>query len=143
MRRLPVFVIAAGLLAGAGWTAGQAMAQETKGKGVGPVKEVTLGPIDAQMAQAGRKTFDAKCALCHLLDGKKMGPPLRDVTQQRAPEWIMNMLLNASEMLASDPEASKLAAQFPLRMPNQQLKQDDARQILEYLRQVAQEKPAK
>ncbi len=143
MKRLLVSLIAAGLLVGVGWTAVQAMPQEDKGKGIGPVTVVKLGPIDIKMAEAGKKTFDTKCAVCHALDNKKLGPPLREVARQRAPEWIMNMLLNVNEMLAKDPEASKLRAQYPLGMTDQQLKQEEARQILEYLRQVVQEKAGK
>jgi mono/diheme cytochrome c family protein len=135
-------LVAAGLLAGAGSGAVGAAAQTVRSKGIGPIKELKLGPIDAQVAQAGRKTYDAKCAMCHALDATKMGPPLRDVADRRAPEWIMNLLLNVADMLAKDPEASQMAGQYKLRMPNQQLKEDDARQILEYLRQVAREKPA-
>jgi len=134
--RFLIFVIAGGFLLNAGWTAAQDVPQ--KGKGIGPITEVKLGPIDVQMAQAGGKTFDTKCAVCHSLDAKKLGPPLRDVARGRAPEWIMNLLLNVNEMLANDPEASKLRSQYPLRMTDQQLKQDEARQILEYLRQAAQ-----
>jgi cytochrome c len=140
-QRLLICVVAVGVLLSAGWTAAQGVPE--KGKGIGPITEVKLGPIDVQMAQAGGKTFDAKCAVCHTLDAKKLGPPLRDVARERAPEWIMNLLLNVNEMLANDPEASKLRAQYPLRMTDQQLKRDEARQILEYLRQAAQGKADK
>jgi mono/diheme cytochrome c family protein len=140
MKRMLTGLVAAALVVGA--ASAQAAAQEAKGKGIGPVKDLKLGPIDAQMVEAGRKTYEAKCGMCHSLDAKKMGPPLRDVTDRRAPEWIMNLLLNLSDMLANDPEASQMVGQYRLRMPNPQLKEDDARQILEYLRQAAREKPA-
>jgi cytochrome c len=143
MKRFSSFLIAVSLLSGASGAVAQTVPPDARGKGIGPVKDVKLGAIDTQMAGAGRKTFDAKCFVCHTLDARKIGPPLRQVAQQRAPEWIMNLLLNVNEMLAKDPEASKLRAQYPLSMTDQQLKQEEARQILEYLRQAAQEKTAK
>jgi mono/diheme cytochrome c family protein len=115
-------------------------AQPTASRGIGPVKELKLGPVDRQVAEAGRKIFETKCAMCHALDTKKLAPPLRNVTVQRTPEWIMNLLLNVKEMLASDPAAQEMRSQYSLPMPDQQLTQDSARQILEYLRQAATEK---
>jgi cytochrome c len=116
------------------------LAQSGGSKGIGPIKEVKLGAVDQQMVQSGKKLFDAKCAVCHALDAKKLGPPLRTVTTGRSPEWIMNLLLNVKGMLAQDPEAMEMRGQYSLPMPDQQLTQDNARHILEYLRDVAAEK---
>jgi hypothetical protein len=51
-----ISLITAGLLVGAGWTAVQAMRQEDKGKGIGPITVVKLkhGPIDIKTAEAGK-----------------------------------------------------------------------------------------
>ena len=135
----PVIIMVAAFLAVAVLASG-AIAQKSTSKGIGPVKELKLGPVDPKTADAGRQIFDKKCSVCHALDGKKLGPPLRDVTARRTPEWIMNMLLNVKEMLASDPEAGKMSAEYKLPMPDQQLTRETALQLLEYLRQAATEK---
>ena len=63
-------------------------------KGIGPVSSVTLGPIDKKLVAEGEKLFKLKCAACHKMDKRRVGPPLGGVTQRRSPEWIMNMALN-------------------------------------------------
>jgi len=62
-------------------------------KGIGPVKELKLGPIDQKLANTGKGIFTAKCAICHAMDQKLVGPPIRNVTKTRSPEYIMNMIL--------------------------------------------------
>jgi len=47
----------------------------------------------------------------------------------------MNMITNVDMMLEKDPEAQKLLEQCLVRMPNQNINQDDARKILEFMRQ--------
>ena len=46
----------------------------------------------------------------------------------------MNMLMNPDGMYAKHPEARKLLAEYMTQMPNLGITQDEARQILEYLR---------
>ena len=46
----------------------------------------------------------------------------------------MNMITNVEMMLASDAEAQKLLEQCLVRMPNQNITQDEARHILEFMR---------
>ena len=106
-------------------------------KGVGPVSEVALTPaIDEKMAADGKVLFDSKCTACHNnTDVKKVGPGLKNVTKRRQPEWIMNMILNPSEMTQKDPVAKELVGIYIAQMANQSLDQDQARSILEYLRE--------
>lgn len=105
-------------------------------KGIGPIKEVKLGPIDQNLAKKGKEIFDSKCASCHKLEEKYVGPPLKGVTKRRKPEWIMNMILNPSEMVQKDPVAKQLLSEYLTQMTFQNVSQDDARAILEYLRSV-------
>ncbi|MCL5028084.1 MAG: cytochrome c [Bacteroidetes bacterium] len=102
--------------------------------GVGPVKEVTLGPIDKKLAAAGAKIFNSKCIACHQLDTRLVGPPLRNITKKNTPEFIMNYLLNTTEMQKKDPLLIKLVNEYKIIMPDQQLSKDDARGVLEYFR---------
>ncbi|MFN7065533.1 MAG: c-type cytochrome [Aquificaceae bacterium] len=104
--------------------------------GIGPIKEVKLGPIDQALVKRGKEIYEIKCSACHKFDEKYVGPPLRGVTQRRKAEWIMNMILNPSEMIQKDPIARELLAEYPTPMPFQNVSKEDARAILEYLRGV-------
>ncbi len=108
-----------------------------KDKGIGPVTSVTLGALDAAIAEKGKGIFVAKCTACHNtpdIDAKKIGPSLKGVTKRRTPEWIMNQVLNPSEMTQKDPIAKELLGTYIAQMANQNLTQDDARSVLEYFR---------
>lgn len=106
-------------------------------KGIGPVKSVKLGPIDNALAAKGKALFDEKCAMCHLLKEKKIGPPLQDVTLRQTPEFIMNLIINPPEMEQKDEIVKNLLSEYHVPMPNLSLSQEQAREILEYLRSVA------
>ncbi len=112
-------------------------------KGIGPVTSVKLGPIDQTMAKKGKSIFQSKCMVCHNLDQRVVGPPLRDVTQIRTPEFIMNMLLNTTEMEQKDPIVKKLLDEYHVPMTNLNLNKEQARSVLEYLRSVAPAKKEK
>ncbi|RMG17229.1 MAG: cytochrome c [Bacteroidetes bacterium] len=104
-------------------------------KGIGPVKEVKLGPIDEQMVAEGKALYEQFCTACHKPDEKFIGPAPKGILQRRSPEWIMNMILNPEEMVQKDPIAKKLLVENNLSpMANQHLTQEQARKILEYFR---------
>lgn len=105
-------------------------------KGVGPIKSVTLGSsIDKSMADKGQQIFKNKCSACHRTDRKFIGPNPTGIMGKRSPEWIMNMIMNPTEMTAKDPIAKELLAQFNgVPMADQKIKEDEARAILEYFR---------
>ena len=46
----------------------------------------------------------------------------------------MNMITNVDMMLEEDEEAQKLLEQCLVRMPNQNISQDEARQLIEFMR---------
>lgn len=103
-------------------------------KGVGPITTVTLGEIDATMAETGKTLFDTKCAACHKMDARAVGPALGGVTTRRSPEWIMNMILDPEKMTKEDPIAKGLFEEYMTSMANQSLTEEEARNILEYFR---------
>ncbi|TGM55424.1 cytochrome c [Leptospira biflexa] len=105
-------------------------------KGIGPVKSVTLGNLDQAMADRGKKQFEAKCAACHKFEEKVVGPALQDVTLRRTPEWIMNMILNPIEMTQKDPIGQELLGEHLTQMTFQNVKEEEAREILEYFRKM-------
>jgi len=91
--------------------------------------------LDATMADAGKKIYDVKCSACHKLTSEKLvGPGWQGVTKRRQPDWILNMITNVDMMLESDPEAQRLLQECIVRMPNQNLKLEKARQVLEFQR---------
>ena len=113
----------------------QASGNEVHGKEVKP-SDVTLStPLNQQWVTSGKGIYDVKCQGCHKLsDERVVGPGWKGVTQRREPHWIMNMITNVDMMLEKDPEAQKLLEQCLVRMPNQNLSFDDARQVLEFMR---------
>jgi mono/diheme cytochrome c family protein len=102
--------------------------------GIGPIRALELSAVDSDLAAQGGEVFNVKCAACHKLDERYVGPPLGGVTDRRTPEFIMNMILNPEEMVARHPEVKALLAQYYTPMPDQQLTEQDARAVLEYLR---------
>jgi cytochrome c551/c552 len=81
--------------------------------------------------------FNSKCILCHELDTKKVGPPLRNIVKDYTPEFILNMMANPLEMQKSDPIVKNLLKQFNnVPMPDQKISQQDALNILDYLRSI-------
>ncbi len=102
--------------------------------GVGPIESISLGEIDEALAETGKEKFKTYCSACHKINKRYIGPAMQGVTEKRKPEWIMNMILNPDGMLKDDEEAKKLLAEFNAPMANQNLKEEDARAILEYFR---------
>lgn len=107
--------------------------------GIGPVKEeITINEIDPELAKEGMQIFDMKCGACHKLDERYVGPPLGGVINARTPTYVMNMILNPEGMLEKHPVAKSVGSQYPTRMTNQQLTQEKARAVVEYLAQQSQ-----
>ena len=98
--------------------------------------DVTLSnPLNAEWVAAGKGIYELKCQSCHRLTEEKLvGPGWKNVTQRRKPVWIMNMITNVDMMLEKDAEAQKLLELCMVRMPNQNISQEDARKLLEYMR---------
>ncbi|MFZ1704505.1 MAG: c-type cytochrome [Saprospiraceae bacterium] len=107
-------------------------------RGIGKFNEETLvleSSLNATMADNGEKIAGVKCHSCHkLTDERLVGPGLKGVTERRAPYWIMNFITNPDPMIDKDPELQTQLEICLLRMPNQSLTEDDARNVLEYLR---------
>ena len=105
------------------------------GKGIGEITNVSLNnPLDVSMVEKGKAIYEMKCASCHkLTDQRVVGPGWKDVTNRRKPEWIMNMTMNVEEMLEQDPAAKELLKECLVRMPNQNLSKDNAREVLEFM----------
>lgn len=102
------------------------------------ITKVEMGPINPKMVNDGKGLFTSKCAMCHDLDQKKVGPTLRNVTKQRSPEYVMNVIYNTPKMQKTDPTFKGLVAKFKnIPMPDPNLTEAQSRSLLEYLRSVA------
>ena len=86
-------------------------------------------------AKNGKKLFKSNCGACHKLDKRFIGPSPVGIMERRAPEWIMNMILDPSLMTAEDRCAKDLLIEFNgAAMANQNLTVEQTRSILEYFR---------
>jgi len=103
-------------------------------QGIGPIRDLELGPVDSELAAEGESAFQVKCSACHKLEERYVAPPLGDVLSRRRPEFVMNMVLNANEMVQRHPEVRELLAEYFTPMPVQVTEESEARAILEYLR---------
>ncbi|WP_395807232.1 c-type cytochrome [Daejeonella sp.] len=105
-------------------------------RGEGKFTSVELGAtIDPAKAALGDKVAQVKCTSCHKTTTEKLvGPGWSGVTQRRKPEWIMNFITNTDVMIDKDPEVQAQLELCLVRMPNQNLSDEDARNLLEYMR---------
>jgi mono/diheme cytochrome c family protein len=103
--------------------------------GIGPIEApVDLGPLDPALVAQGETLFQYNCEACHMLDERFVGPSLGDVLDRRSPAFVMNMVLNPEQMVREHPEGQRLLAEFPLVMPYQNITEEEARALVEYLR---------
>ena len=105
-------------------------------KGIGPISSVNFADeIDQELAAKGGETYKAICTACHMAEQRMIGPALKGVYERRSPEWVMNMILNPDGMLKEDPIAKALLKEYNNAiMLNQNLSEEQARGIAEYLR---------
>ncbi|MDF0715018.1 cytochrome c [Muricauda sp. 334s03] len=105
-------------------------------KGVGPISDLEFpAEINDEMVARGKAQFESICVACHMVDQRMIGPALKGVYDRRSPEWVMNMILNPDGMLKEDPIAKALLKEYNNAiMLNQNLSEDEARDVAEYLR---------
>lgn len=111
-------------------------AKSTNPKGIGKYTNVELThPLNETMVSGGKQVYDVKCASCHKLSNERLvGPGWKGVTDRRTPEWIMNFVTNTEEMIAKDTAVQNLLEVCLVQMPNQNLTENDARSVLEFMR---------
>ena len=106
-------------------------------RGTGKFTSVDINPkLDVSLADSGSAIFSVKCGSCHKLTGEKLvGPGWKGVTSRYSAVWIMNFITNTDEMLNKDPKAQAQLEICLVRMPNQNLSDNNARSLYEFMRQ--------
>ena len=105
--------------------------------GIGPIDELVFDDeINMELADAGKVVYEAKCTACHKVNKRYIGPSPMGIYERRNPAWVMNMILNPDEMVAKDPIARALLAEYASPMANQNLTEDEARSVAEYFRTI-------
>ena len=117
-------------------TSSEKVPVDMNNKGVGPITSLVFGTeIDTELAAKGEITFSTICVACHMAEQRMIGPALKGVYERRSPEWVMNMILNPDRLLKEDPIAKALLIEYNNAiMLNQNLSEEDARAVAEYLR---------
>lgn len=107
-------------------------------RGEGKFDSVDLSPnLNVEMAKKGKQIAEAKCSSCHkITDEKLVGPGWKGVSERRRPEWLMNFITNPDAMIDKDPEVQAQLEICLVRMPNQGITDVEAREIVEYMRQI-------
>ncbi len=108
-----------------------------RGLGKWDASNVDVSKFDPAMAAEGKKIAEVKCTSCHKTTEEKLvGPGWKGITQRQAPHWIMNFISNPDPMIDVDPELQKQLELCLVRMPNQGLTDADARNVVEYMREI-------
>ncbi|MGB0868444.1 MAG: c-type cytochrome [Flavobacteriales bacterium] len=106
-------------------------------KGIGNVSDITLGKLDQTLVKEGEQLFKTKCLSCHRSTSKRLiGPGLSKVLDRRTPEWTMNMIMKPQKMTKEDPIGKALLSIYKSPMLDMNIKEKEARKILEYLRTI-------
>ena len=105
-------------------------------RGEGKFSNVEVSPtIEEAKATEGEKVYSVKCSSCHKLsDEKLVGPGWKGVTSRYKPEWIMNFATNPDPMIDKDPKVQAQLEICLVRMPNQNISDDEARNVYEFMR---------
>lgn len=88
----------------------------------------------------GEQLFRTRCATCHSLNGIELpdalGPDLAGVTTRREMTWLLNWLRAPDQMLEqNDPIATALYEKYNrVAMPNMRLNQQEAEDLIDYMR---------
>lgn len=107
-----------------------------RGEGKHNESNVTLGALDVAKANKGQSIAETKCMSCHKLTEERLvGPGWKGVTERRTPYWIMNFITNPDAMIDKDPEVQAQLEICLVRMPNQNIADEEARELLEFMRQ--------
>src|SRR5690554_1960283 len=105
-------------------------------RGLGKFENIELGDLDYELAEKGRTIYEMKCQSCHkLTDERLVGPGWDGVSDKHQPAWLLNFITDPDPMIDKDPELQAQLELCLVRMPNQNVSDEEARSILEFMRQ--------
>ncbi len=84
----------------------------------------------------GKTIFETKCSPCHTIGGgKRVGPDLKWVTEERPRDWLVKFISNPEKMFqARDPIATSLLTKFGgIKMPDLGLSQQEVSDVLSFI----------
>lgn len=106
-----------------------------RGAGKFDATNVPVEPLKPELATVGEGISSTKCTSCHkLTDEKLVGPGWKGVTERRTLHWLMNFITNPDPMIDKDPAVQAQLELCLVRMPNQNLSEEEARQVVEFMR---------
>ena len=74
---------------------------------------ISSTPQQQEIDHPGQKIFKVNCTPCHRIHQKLVGPALAGVLERRDSLWIIKMIRNSSQLIASgDPTAIKLFREY-------------------------------
>ena len=109
-----------------------------KGIGKYTAQNLEINPLlNEKMAERGEKLYVEKCKGCHTVTKDTLkGPGWMDITKKRTAHWIMNYIINPHPMIEQDIRLKEQAEKTNIIMPDLALKDEEARDILEYMRKI-------
>lgn len=105
-----------------------------------------LGLVAAQSAEIekGKTLFQQRCAACHKLEQKLIGPPLARVSERRSQEWFLRFVANSQAVIQSgDAQAVAVYKEYNQQImpPFPDLSEADIQAIWAYVNAVEAPKP--
>lgn len=92
--------------------------------------------VNGGMAAKGERLFTSKgCVVCHGFGKKITCPDLVGVSMRRTALWMEHQILHPEIMVKDDPITRELRTHYSLPMTNQSVTPDEARSIIEFLKQ--------
>ncbi len=97
--------------------------------------EVAVDAAEAAPLGPFGELFVKKCTSCHTVGrGNRVGPDLKGVVNRRERTWLARFIREPSTMLATDPEARKLVAEFGgVKMPDLGMSAEQTEGLIELL----------
>lgn len=118
--------------------------------GIGPdptsTAAISVVPQQQEIDHPGQKIFKANCSPCHRIHQKLIGPALAGVLERRDSLWVIKMIRNSSQLIASgDVTAMELFREYKGTQMTSftSLSDEELRHLLEYLKieSAREEKP--
>ena len=92
--------------------------------------------VNAAMAAEGKTLFTNKgCVTCHTFGKRVIGPDLKGAASRRTQVWLEQQILHPEVMTKEDPIAHALLVEYKVPMTNQKLTEDEAKKVIEYIKQ--------